>query len=166
MKSKPTVNGRVAEKVLLKGGMPMGQAGRLGEVRSIDSGAKHHEQNPREHAANYLASWKEIASYMNRTTRTVQRWEALEGLPVRRHTHRRASTVFAHKNEIDLWLETRDRRELIRGSSPGIVESDSSIDTLKELLKMLIFGLELLDAKRNRPMSDQAGELAAKSIRR
>jgi hypothetical protein len=34
-----------------------------------------------------LESWKEIASYLRRTVRTVQRWEAAEGLPVHRHVH-------------------------------------------------------------------------------
>ena len=35
-----------------------------------------------------LDSWKEIATFLNRGVRTVQRWEATEGLPVRRHQHR------------------------------------------------------------------------------
>jgi hypothetical protein len=31
-----------------------------------------------------LDSWKEIASYLGRGVRTVQRWECEEGLPVHR----------------------------------------------------------------------------------
>ena len=31
-----------------------------------------------------LDSWKEIARYLNRSERTVQRWERESGLPVRR----------------------------------------------------------------------------------
>ena len=34
-----------------------------------------------------LDSWKEIASYLERTVRTVQRWEKKDGLPVHRHQH-------------------------------------------------------------------------------
>ncbi|MCU1257033.1 MAG: repeat-containing protein, partial [Candidatus Angelobacter sp.] len=34
-----------------------------------------------------LDSWKEIASYLRRDVRTVQRWEKKEGLPVYRHLH-------------------------------------------------------------------------------
>src|SRR4051812_44515354 len=34
--------------------------------------------------AKVLQSWKEIAHYVNRGVRTVQRWEALFGLPVHR----------------------------------------------------------------------------------
>ena len=31
-----------------------------------------------------LDSWKEIAAYVNRDVRTLQRWEKTAGLPVRR----------------------------------------------------------------------------------
>src|ERR1700720_4403293 len=34
-----------------------------------------------------LVSWKEIAVYLGREVRTVQRWENTEGLPVHRHEH-------------------------------------------------------------------------------
>lgn len=50
-----------------------------------------------------LSSWKEIASYLKRTVRTVQRWERDEGLPIHRHKHRRANSVYAHRSELDNW---------------------------------------------------------------
>ena len=34
-----------------------------------------------------LDSWKEIAAYLNRSVRTVTRWEREESLPVHRHLH-------------------------------------------------------------------------------
>ncbi len=34
-----------------------------------------------------LDSWKEIAAYLRRSIRCVQRWERTEGLPVLRHQH-------------------------------------------------------------------------------
>ena len=46
-----------------------------------------------------LDSWKEIAAYLNRNVRTVQRWEKREGLPIHRHVHERASSVSACKKE-------------------------------------------------------------------
>ena len=58
---------------------------------------------------NHLDSWKEIATYLNRNVRTVQRWERREGLPVRRHFHGRASSVSACKEEIDAWQKRRSR---------------------------------------------------------
>lgn len=40
-----------------------------------------------------LDSWKEIASYLKRDVRTVQRWERREGLPVHRHQHEKLGSV-------------------------------------------------------------------------
>ena len=54
-------------------------------------------------ANNRLDSWKEIASHLKRSVRTVQRWERREGLPVHRHLHQRANSVYARKSEIDEW---------------------------------------------------------------
>ncbi|OLD83749.1 MAG: hypothetical protein AUF67_00025 [Acidobacteria bacterium 13_1_20CM_58_21] len=48
-----------------------------------------------------LDSWGEIASYLGREVRTVQRWERTEGLPVRRHEHKKKSTVYAFAGELD-----------------------------------------------------------------
>ena len=54
-----------------------------------------------------LDSWKEIAAYLKREVRTVQRWEAKEGLPVHRHQHDTQVTVYAFPSELDRWLARR-----------------------------------------------------------
>jgi len=54
-----------------------------------------------------LDSWKEIARYLNRSVRTVRRWERHEGLPVHRHMHRSLASVFAVSSEIDAWRNRR-----------------------------------------------------------
>jgi len=56
-----------------------------------------------------LDSWKEIAAYLNRNVRTVQRWEKREGLPIHRHVHERARSISAYKKEIDAWQKQRSR---------------------------------------------------------
>ena len=56
-----------------------------------------------------LDSWKEIAVYLHREVRTAERWEKHEGLPVHRHRHPNASSVYAFKHEIDTWLHSRRR---------------------------------------------------------
>ena len=73
-----------------------------------------------------LDSWKEIAAYLRRGVRTVRRWEREEGLPVHRHVHRVAGSVYAFKSEIDRWRDG-SRRSAVRptaGSrrvrSPGV----------------------------------------------
>jgi hypothetical protein len=52
-----------------------------------------------------LDSWKEIAGYLRRTVRTVQRWERSERLPVHRQPHARVDSVFAYADELDAWRE-------------------------------------------------------------
>jgi hypothetical protein len=54
-----------------------------------------------------LGSWKEIAAYLGRDVRTVQRWEQSQGLPVYRHRHSRLSTAYAFKSELDAWWHNR-----------------------------------------------------------
>jgi Putative lumazine-binding len=50
-----------------------------------------------------LESWKQIAAYLDRSERTVRRWEASEGLPVHRREHEKQDTVFAYRHEIEAW---------------------------------------------------------------
>jgi len=58
-------------------------------------------------ASERLDSWKEIASYLGRDVRTVQRWERTEGLPVNRHLHQAQHTVYAFRSKIDIWMKER-----------------------------------------------------------
>lgn len=53
-----------------------------------------------------LDSWKEIAAYLKRGVRTVQRWEHVAGLPVRRIATARGA-VYAFRGEIDAWWRTQ-----------------------------------------------------------
>ncbi len=71
-----------------------------------------------------LDSWKEIAVHLKRTVRTVQRWERYEGLPVHRHLHARASSVYASKSEIDAWWN-RESVQLER-RVPGVCGQTTS----------------------------------------
>jgi hypothetical protein len=57
------------------------------------------------HADDVLNSWKEIAVYLNRGVRTVQRWEAELGLPVRRPRGKSRSAVLAMRSELDAWTK-------------------------------------------------------------
>jgi TolB-like protein/Tfp pilus assembly protein PilF len=58
-----------------------------------------------------LDSWGEIASYLGREVRTVQRWERTEGLPVHRHEHKKKSTVYAYAGELDAWIKKRQPKD-------------------------------------------------------
>lgn len=53
-----------------------------------------------------LDSWKDIASYLGRDVRTVQRWESERRLPVHRLPGGDRPRVYALKSELDVWLRT------------------------------------------------------------
>ena len=72
-----------------------------------------------------LESWKQIAAYLDRSERTVRRWEATEGLPVHRREHEKQDTVFAYRHEIEAWSRLRTR-------CPGEISSDDA-DSLPQL---------------------------------
>ena len=59
--------------------------------------------NGGDRSIDRLDSWKEIAAYLKRDTRTVQRWEKHEHLPVRRKLHDKLGSVYAFKRELDAW---------------------------------------------------------------
>jgi hypothetical protein len=74
------------------------------EVNAGQKTVAFEDHNDRD---SWLDSWKEIAAYLNRNVRTVQRWEKIEGLPIHRHVHERGSSVSACKREIDRWQKRR-----------------------------------------------------------
>jgi hypothetical protein len=82
------------------------------------------EKRPPEEA---LESWKQIAAHLNRSERTVRRWEATEGLPVRRREHQKQDTVFAYSYEIDEWSARRTRKQLRPAPGAPDLESARSI---------------------------------------
>jgi len=55
-----------------------------------------------------LEGWKAIADHLNKTERTVQRWEKTKALPVRRlksDSSDEQGRVFAYKHELDAWWQ-------------------------------------------------------------
>ena len=66
--------------------------------------------NPVPHAfepGERLEGWKQIAAYLKRDVRTIQRWERAEQFPVRRQMHRKLGSVLAFKDELNRWAEQR-----------------------------------------------------------
>src|SRR6266700_1128454 len=86
------------------------------------------------HPADRLDSWKEIAAYLRRDVRTVQRWEKKEGLPVYRHQHDKLGSIYAYRAELTDWFNTRQQ------SGPGVpaVRQNGPSDKIK--LAVLPFG--------------------------
>jgi hypothetical protein len=64
---------------------------------------RDYRQSLLSSARERLDSWKEIACYLRRSIRCVQRWEKNEGLPILRHQHARGATVYAYRQKLDEW---------------------------------------------------------------
>jgi hypothetical protein len=67
------------------------------------------DNDDRPQRGTRLDSWKEIATYLNRDLRTVQRWEKHGKLPVRRLQRPGLRAVFAYTGELDEWLQAQNQ---------------------------------------------------------
>jgi Helix-turn-helix domain len=61
--------------------------------------------------------WKEVAAYMGKGVRTVQRWEQHAGLPVQRPNARDKGIIRVSRKELDRWM--RNRRAGANGAGPS-----------------------------------------------
>jgi len=77
-------------------------------------------------AGDRLDSWKEIATYLRRSVRCVQRWEKNEGLPILRHWHARSATVYAYRGELDEWWHGRGEYDDPESQLMGITRTGTT----------------------------------------
>lgn len=115
------------------------------------------------HNDEILNSWKEIAAYLNRGVRTVQRWEKELRLPVHRPRSKTKSPVVAFRNELDQWitrtpLRLRESGEATNGDVPRlpakvlVVEgSVKDLNTCANVLRAI--GVPQVDALSNGPVA-------------
>ena len=64
---------------------------------------------PSHASSERLESWKEIATYLRRDVRTVQRWEQTDGLPVHRLKRAHRPIPYAYKAELEAWWTRRSQ---------------------------------------------------------
>ena len=96
--------------------------------------------------ASVLNSWKEIANYLGRGVRTVQRYERECKLPVRRLPGKPRSSVLALREELDQWVRDTSR------SDPGAaIPSNASVNGTK-LQELLMQSAQL--CHQNRALRD------------
>src|ERR1700736_5343272 len=93
-----------------------------------------------------LNSWKEIAGYLGRGVRTVQRWEAQLGLPVHRPAGKDHSAVLAFSSELDEWLDSRPVRHAMHQNLEVESASDARIEQMQSLLIRAETMLQKLDS--------------------
>ena len=100
-----------------------------------------------------LNTWKEIASYLGRGVRTVQRWEKM-GLPVRRLGSGPRAPVIANHDDIDRWMQKARCRGVI---APAMVEQVLCKGDLRETIersRMLREKLVLLRADQRQMVAE------------
>jgi TolB-like protein len=73
-----------------------------------------------------LESWKEIAAYLRRDVRTVQRWEQTDGLPVRRLKRAQRPIPYAYKAELDAWWTSRSENGALTAKQDARRETPAS----------------------------------------
>jgi hypothetical protein len=93
-------------------------------------------------APSILNSWKEIADYLGRGVRTVQRWEHELHLPVHRIGKGKRSPVYANLAELKFWLSTsgvgrrgKDHSHANPGPAPVVRDGVKPIENSRRLLQ-------------------------------
>jgi tetratricopeptide (TPR) repeat protein len=70
-----------------------------------------------------LDTWKSIAHHLGRSSRTVQRWHSIYGMPVH-HLSGESGSVYAYADDLDAWLKARGRNgDLDVSGTPDIEPS-------------------------------------------
>ena len=77
-----------------------------------------------------LDGWKEIAEYVGKSIRTIQRWEKEENFPIKRIKDKKS--VFAYPDEIDKWMVRKGKKRTLSENkqenfSNSILVSEKSI---------------------------------------
>jgi len=80
-----------------------------------------------------LSSWKEIASYLGKGVRTVQRWEQNLSLPVHRPAGAPRNIVFARTSELSTWVHTPAGKMGQNSSLRTILLVDPDVETRLDL---------------------------------
>ena len=85
----------------------------------------------------FLSGWKEIANYLGKGVRTVQRYERELGLPVRRPAGKPTGSVVATKVELDAWVAASPIREAFELAKRGMSADTGATDSMREGLEKM-----------------------------
>ena len=68
-----------------------------------------------------FSGWKDVANYLGKSVRTVQRYERGLGLPIRRPSAKATLAVIATKAELDAWISASPlRRNEVTANNSGM----------------------------------------------
>jgi hypothetical protein len=80
---------------------------------------------------HFLSGWKDIANYLGKGVRTVQRYERELGLPVRRPARKPWGSVVATKAELDAWVSASPIRGAFLLVRPAVGPSASAASEIR-----------------------------------
>lgn len=95
------------------------------------------ERTKETEATQFLSGWKEIANHLGKGVRTVQRYERLLGLPVRRPAGKPWGSVVATKAELDAWVQASPIREAFRLRDPEPVYASMKLSIEAGISQMM-----------------------------
>jgi len=101
------------------------------------------ESSNKENSSHIFSGWKDIAHYLGKGVRTVQRYERELALPVRRPGKKSRGSVVATRTELDAWIAAspvRQEHELQRLSTSQnapVVLIKENLEQMKELQRQM-----------------------------
>jgi hypothetical protein len=94
------------------------------------------EHSRKSESPQFLSGWKEIASYLAKGVRTVQRYERQMGLPIRRPAGASSGSVLAVKAELDGWVQASPIRRLFHLKRTAPVNTAELRQSISELARL------------------------------
>ena len=105
----------------------------------------------------FLSGWKDIASYLGKGVRTVQRYEREFRLPVRRPAGKTRGSVLATRAELDAWVSAHPiRQEFELGQSAPNTAASALASLTKALANSHQLRTEMLELRRELRTSVEA----------
>jgi len=101
-----------------------------------------------------FSGWKDIASYLGKGIRTIQRYEQTLGLPIRRPAGKMSGAVLATKAELDAWLAASPLR--------GTFQTQQRIADFEPIYKKFCKNIE--DLKRIRAKTTELRDQLTESL--
>jgi hypothetical protein len=84
----------------------------------------------------FLSGWKEVAAYLGKGVRTVQRYERNMSFPVRRPAGKPRGAVIANRAELDAWVAAspiRHEFHLAKSANGRVSSAPSVLSAVKEM---------------------------------
>jgi len=101
-----------------------------------------------------FSGWKDIASYLDKGVRTIQRYERTMGLPIHRPAGKMTGAVLATKAELDAWIAASPLR--------GTFQIQQRVTDFQPLYKKFCKNIE--DLKRIRAETTELRDQLSESL--